>query len=108
MPLASDGKIPREKTSDLFKSGMSSGVGSSLDRLSEYYIKRAEQLQPIIQIAAGQAVDVIFTSSSPLGTTIVREKIAQERFNARTQSNSGAKELVNLVKSNLEEKKHGF
>lgn len=44
-----------------FISGMAGGATTALDRLSQYYIDRAEQLQPVIQIAAGQVVDIVFT-----------------------------------------------
>jgi conjugal transfer pilus assembly protein TraB len=46
---------------DSLKQGGIQGAGSALDKLSEYYIKRAEQLQPVIQIGAGRTVDVVFT-----------------------------------------------
>lgn len=108
LPLSTDGKIPREKTSDLFRSGVSQGVGNSLDQISQYYIKRAEQIQPIIQVSAGQAVDIVFTSSSSIGSTEVRQKIAQERFKARQQAQSNVSGLVKNITSNLKENKHGF
>jgi conjugal transfer pilus assembly protein TraB len=51
-----------------FISGMSSGATSALDRLSQYYIDRAEQLQPVIQVAAGQEVDIVFTEGTFIGS----------------------------------------
>lgn len=51
-----------------FMSGMSSGATTALDRLSQYYIDRAEQLQPVIQIAAGQVVDIVFTMGTFIGS----------------------------------------
>lgn len=49
-----------------FISGMAGGASTALDRLSQYYIDRAEQLQPVIQIAAGQVVDIVFTEGASL------------------------------------------
>lgn len=49
-----------------FISGMTGGATTALDRLSQYYIDRAEQLQPVIQIAAGQVVDIVFTEGEEL------------------------------------------
>lgn len=49
-----------------FLGGMASGATTALDRLSQYYIDRAEQLQPVIQIAAGQVVDIVFTEGTSL------------------------------------------
>lgn len=36
------------------------GAGSALDKLAAYHIQRAEQYHPVIQLSAGQAVDVVF------------------------------------------------
>ncbi|MBY0501707.1 MAG: TraB/VirB10 family protein [Alphaproteobacteria bacterium] len=69
---------------DMFTAGMASGASTALDRLSQYYIDRAEQLQPVIQIAAGQVVDVVFTE----GTAIKDGNVADIRKqNDRIQEN---------------------
>ncbi|KAB2835074.1 MAG: hypothetical protein F9K49_04285 [Caedimonadaceae bacterium] len=52
----------------MFASGMASGATTALDRLSQYYIDRAEQLQPVIQVAAGQVVDIVFTEGTFIGS----------------------------------------
>lgn len=64
---------------DLFTSGMASGASSALDRLSQYYIDRAEQLQPVIQVAAGQVVDIVFTEGTFIGSQDVKESLASQR-----------------------------
>lgn len=51
-----------------FLGGMASGATTALDRLSQYYIDRAEQLQPVIQIAVGQVVDIVFTEGTFIGS----------------------------------------
>ncbi|MDP4154221.1 MAG: TraB/VirB10 family protein [Bacillota bacterium] len=58
------GSIAGPSIGENFMSGMSSGATTALDRLSQYYIDRAEQLQPVIQIAAGQVVDIVFTEGT--------------------------------------------
>lgn len=55
-PLGATSVIPNQ---DVFKYGAAQGVGKGLDKLAEYYIKRAEQLQPIIQVGSGTRVDVV-------------------------------------------------
>ena len=45
---------------DVLKSGVYSGAGEGSEQLQKYFIQRAEQIQPIIQIPAGQAVSIIF------------------------------------------------
>jgi conjugal transfer pilus assembly protein TraB len=60
---------------DALKQGGAQGVGSALDKLSDYYIKRAEQLQPVIQIAAGRTVDIVFTHGAKIGSQSTKEQI---------------------------------
>lgn len=64
-----------------FTSGMASGASSALDRLSQYYIDRAEQLQPVIQVAAGQIVDIVFTEGTSFGTDSVQHDLQKFRDN---------------------------
>ena len=42
-------------------------AGGSMDRLSKYYIERAESIQPIIRVSSGREVDVIFTEKGVMG-----------------------------------------
>ena len=64
---------------DMFTSGMAGGASTALDRLSQYYIDRAEQLQPVIQIAAGQVVDIVFTEGTFIGSQTVKAEIEKAR-----------------------------
>lgn len=64
---------------DMFTSGMAGGASTALDRLSQYYIDRAEQLQPVIQIAAGQVVDIVFTEGTFIGSQTVKAEIEKTR-----------------------------
>ncbi len=45
---------------DIFKFSAAQGASNAMEKLAEYNIKRAEQYHPIIQISAGQSVDVVF------------------------------------------------
>lgn len=72
----------------MFASGMATGATTALDRLSQYYIDRAEQLQPVIQIAAGQVVDIVFTEGTYIGTQSIQSDIAQTRESARSSEES--------------------
>jgi conjugal transfer pilus assembly protein TraB len=60
---------------DALKQGSVQGVGSALDKLSDYYIKRAEQLQPVIQVAAGRTVDIVFTHGAKIGSQSTKEQV---------------------------------
>ena len=43
------------------QAGIGQGVGKALDKLSAYYISLAEKMFPIIEIDAGQPVDIVLT-----------------------------------------------
>lgn len=78
-PFMTIGEPNKEKTSDLLKSGFSESAANSLSKLSEYYIDRAEQIQPIIQVSAGQTIDLVFTDGISLDQTMYRQKLAERR-----------------------------
>ena len=56
------GQIIGEKQDikDIFKGGLASGLGSSSEQLSSYFIKRAEMYNPVISIDAGTEVQIFF------------------------------------------------
>ncbi len=83
---AGNPKIDAPSKSELFKSGVAEGGASALDRLSKYYIERAEQLQPVIQVSAGQEVDIVFTEGTAIGDTNVKREIAKVRDAARRRA----------------------
>ncbi len=50
----------KQELKDILKGGVASGVGTSSDKLSDYFIKKAEQYQPVISIDEGTIVDIVF------------------------------------------------
>lgn len=46
---------------NLAQYGAAQGTANAMEKLADYHIKRAEQYHPVIQISAGQRVDLIFT-----------------------------------------------
>lgn len=53
-------------SSDFVKGG-AQGFSGAFDRLADYYIKRAEQLQPVVQVNAGRVVNIVFSEGSNVG-----------------------------------------
>ncbi|MBM3632389.1 MAG: hypothetical protein FJX03_01590 [Alphaproteobacteria bacterium] len=51
---------------DALKGAAASGAGNALDKLAEFSIKRAEQMQPVIMVASGRVVDVLLKSGVSL------------------------------------------
>ena len=70
-------------SSDLIRQGGAKGVSNAFDMLADYYIRRAEQVQPVIQVNAGRIVDVTFTHEVPIGDLHVKERITKLRQNSR-------------------------
>lgn len=70
-----------------FISGMAGGATTALDRLSQYYIDRAEQLQPVIQIAAGQVVDIVFTDGASLRNQCCSDPVLQRQETTNNKGN---------------------
>ena len=46
---------------EMLKQGVGKGATSALDKYADFYIKRAEQMQPVIQVQAGRRVDIVIT-----------------------------------------------
>ncbi len=55
--------------------GGSEGVTNAMDALTDYFIERAEQLRPVIQITSGRIVDITFLDSADLGDLHTHEKV---------------------------------
>lgn len=68
---------------NLAKEGGVKGASSAFDMLTEYYIKRAEQIRPVIQIEAGRMVDITFTHSAELGDLYTTKKVEKIREQSR-------------------------
>lgn len=72
---------------DTFRNAGMQGTNTALNKLAEYYIKRAEQLQPSIQVAAGRIVDLIFTHGVKIGEKDLKKKLEIERAIAKEKKN---------------------
>ena len=61
-PVSPFGQTHALKGKQALEGAASTGAGNALDKLAEFSIKRAEQMQPVILIASGRVVDVVFKS----------------------------------------------
>lgn len=55
--------------------GGAGGVTNALDALTDYFIKRAEQLRPVIQVTPGRIVDITFSDRADLGDLYTHERV---------------------------------
>ena len=49
------------KTAHILGQGLGGGANTAFEKIADYNIKRAEQYHPVVQISAGQSVDIVFT-----------------------------------------------
>lgn len=60
---------------DVLKGGAANGAGSALEKLADFSIARAEQMQPVIVVASGRRVDVVFKEGVTLLETATRQEL---------------------------------
>lgn len=72
-------------TLEMVKQSAASGTGGALDKYAEFYIKRAEQLQPVIQVAAGRRADIVFTQGTDFTDSVLRKTLSQKNDQRRFQ-----------------------
>lgn len=68
---------------DMMKHGAGKGVHNALEKYADFYIKRAEQVQPVIQVAAGRQVDIVFTEGISLGDSLYRQALGRSNDRGR-------------------------
>lgn len=68
---------------DMACQGGYQGVCGAFDMLTDYFIRRAEQIRPVIQVMAGRRVDITFTHNAELGDLYTKEKVKQVREKSR-------------------------
>ena len=58
------GESERLSAGDIATGGFGQGLATASDRVSDYFIERAEQYQPVIEMAAGVDVTLVFISGA--------------------------------------------
>ena len=77
---------------DMLKHGVAKGASSALEKYADFYIKRAEQMQPVLQVEAGRIVDIVFTKGVRFEDSAERSELIkqndQQRLNNLEISNN--------------------
>ena len=68
---------------EMLKGGAGKGIGNAFSKLSDFYIKRAEQLQPVIEIEPGREIDVVFKTGFDMNQTLYRQHVKNQQDKAR-------------------------
>lgn len=72
-----------QAVNDPFVPGIGGGTSNAFDMLADYYIQRAEQIEPVIQVNAGRIVDITFTHGIDIGELHAKERIQEVREKSR-------------------------
>ncbi len=59
----------------MLEAGAGKGLGNAMEKFSDFYIKRAEQLQPVVEIEPGRRVDVVFKGGFDMNQTVYRQSV---------------------------------
>jgi len=70
---------------ELLKQSAGNGLGGALDKYADFYIKRAEQMQPVIQVAAGRIVDIVFSQGFDFSDSALRKILSKGNDQSRFQ-----------------------
>ena len=68
-----DGRTKSQKLTDGFGMGIGKGFKNAADRISQYFIERAEQYQPVITLQSGTLVEFVFMQGIDLKNTEMKE-----------------------------------
>ena len=79
-------QVGQMSNAEMLKHGGAKGVSGALDKYTEFYIKRAEQLEPIIQVGAGRIVQVVFSKSVGIGKSAIKQAISTKNDRVRTET----------------------
>ena len=100
-PVAPFGQMTPPSHEQMLKAGAGQGTSSALERYADFYIKRAEQMQPVLQVAAGRQVNIVFTEGTAFGETAyknayskVRDRKRQETVRDLSHSNTSSEEVA--------------
>lgn len=65
-PVTPFGQTKALGKGDALQGAAASGAGNALDKLADFSIRRAEQMQPVILVASGRVVDIVFKAGVDL------------------------------------------
>lgn len=67
----STGSVTSFDPDKIAEAGLASGMGNTMEKIADWYFKRAEETYPIIEISAGRIVDLFLTEDLPLNANLL-------------------------------------
>ena len=68
---SAQGTVSTLDPSKVLEAGAAGGLGTTMEKIADWYFKRAEETYPIIEISAGRIVNLFLTEDLPLGTNLL-------------------------------------
>jgi conjugal transfer pilus assembly protein TraB len=84
-PVSPFGQTNALSTGDALKGAVGGGVGSAMDKLAEFSIKRAESMSPVAYVASGRVLDAVLMRGVDL-SPIVQDSLQLVNSNSQSQS----------------------
>ncbi|MEW8375826.1 MAG: TraB/VirB10 family protein [Candidatus Thiodiazotropha sp.] len=86
------GSVATVDPNEVFKQGAAEGIGTALDRISKWYLERADETYPVIEADAARVVDIVLTQGAGIGEEIkpppkqprIAEPVDAERMKTAT------------------------
>lgn len=72
-------------SADILKQGASKGATTAMEKYADFYIKRAEQMQPVISVEAGRVGDIVFTQGVSFEDSAARSALVRSSDQTRYQ-----------------------
>lgn len=64
------GTVSNVDPNKVFEQGAAQGIGNALDRISKWYLERADETYPVIEADAARIVDIVLTQGASLGEIV--------------------------------------
>ena len=65
------GSVSSVEGGQLLQYGLARGAGNALDRIARWYLERAEEVYPVIEVASGRRVELVLTEGLELGADLL-------------------------------------
>jgi len=70
---------------EVLRQGASKGATTAMEKYADFYIKRAEQMQPVISVEAGRIADIVFTQGVAFEDSAARSALVRSSDQTRYQ-----------------------
>ena len=73
------GTVQSVDPSNIAQVGLATGVSNALEKIADFYIERANELYPIIEVDSARIGEIVLTDAVPLGEAFERNSSARPR-----------------------------